>query len=691
MPPDPKRNRLTNESEEDRQAREFSEAAVRRKKDMESQAQSPYGRSAVEKSQNPTLAERILPESPAGQQYLRQGVDTLTSGIGGAAAGGIPGAAAGAGSSILGYMLNPYQAQDIGSFTNLSNLILPGASKAISAAKPVAAGMSRHPGIVNGLLGAMEGGISGGATAADTGTDNPGITAGATAALMGLLRGTGGYLQAGGRNLPASISPSVRSGIESLAEQNAGRLPASANPQGLLDTLTRQMSRLAPYIKTPAQEAEESVTRDVTSRELAAAQKALPKTRATLKAAETRAAAAEGVAGIGESEIEQAVKLERARSRDFLKSYPSESKKLETEIAELGKPQNRVTPAGQQAYDDAVTRKARLDKEFEIATRNASSEAALRENVTLAQQKAAADITKPVREADISVGTARAAFQATRREVERLAGVARSYVTRDAVRNEALDKMVALGARDPRTATPEARQAVAELEKSKGFSGQSLFEKTVEAPTGSEALSRGLMEFIGNDKETKAALRSRYVQHLFDTLQQGESGNVYGKTFVPEKFASWMNKISQNRRAFNNFMENPDAFDNLYALAEKLRKSSEGLSNPALNIHIGWGATGAAAYAAGRMVGTEHDGDIGGLLLQMGAAGLGAGAMSRLVNWKTLTNNILQSSGSRAKAIQQFLNSDDPTALPREVVKTAVRALVADSKPVNSPAKTSAP
>lgn len=692
MPPDPQRNKLQTESERARLARQLAEESNRRAAEIATKNASPAGRSEAEKVASPTLAERILPGHPRGQQYLRQGVDTLTSAAGGALGGGLPGALLGGAASLGAFALNPDQAQEIGSFTNLANLAIPGAVRGIQALKPVANALKNYPGLTGGALGFLEGGAQGAATGVDTGNSPAELGIG-QGLINAVLRGGSQHMQSGGREIPAAVSPDIRKGIRQLSEQAAGPVPPGTNAQGLLDALTRQMSKYAPYLRSPEQEAAEAMKEQVARTELSDVWKNLRKSRTALKGAETKAATAAGEADIAGSEITQATQLERARSRDFLKSYPAEAKRLDTELAELGKPNNRASAAGQAAYDQALARKAQLDQEFQIATRNSGNEARLRENVTLAQQKAAADIGKPVRDASLSVADAKAEYATNRKEVQRLTGTIRSFVTSEAARNKAIDDLVALGSKDPRTFTPEARQTIRELVKSPGFSGESLFKKTVEAPAEAEKLSKNIMEAIGSDSQTKAALRSRYVQHIFDTLQEGFDDSVNGKTFNPEHFEKWMTKVKANSRAFNEFMENPDAYETLYKLAERLRKGAQGLNNPSLGIHLGWGAAGMGAYVGGHMVGSDSGEDTGGLMLRMAGAGLGAAGVSKLLGWKGIANNLLQAKGFRAKAIQKFLEADDPSRLPQDTVKIAVRAMYGDDKPARptTPARTSQP
>lgn len=670
--PDPKKKQqqLQDESSRERDIRQLAREARRQQDEIDAANEAPSGRSVIESTTNPTLAERILPGNRTGQQAIRQGGDLVTSMLGGAVGGGIPGAVGGGLSSAVAGAINPNQAQELGSWTNLANLVLPGVNRVARAPGVSKMAAKAYPALTNAVLGGAEAGAQGLASASDSGRD-PAFAVGGAALLGGALGGLSGHAQSRGREFPTAVSPAARREMVKLAERE-GRVPANQSSQDLLNALTSDLTKGAPYMRTASEEMEDNLTKAVTTAKLSKAEANLPEVSAKLSAADDKLFTLKKQAAVDKAEMEQAIKLERARSLDFIKSFPAKAEELETEIKNL--------QSNGKAFQDAFQRKEKLQEEFKLSTEMANNEAFLRERVKVQKGIADVNFNKLIRDASQQVSVSSSAFDTAKREVNQLAAIAKSDITREEVRAQALDKLVMDGIRDPRRFTPEAAQAVRVLTKDPKFSPQSLFEKTLEAADGSELLTKGLMDAIGNDPLTKTALRTRYTQHVFDKFQQGESDNVFGKTFKPAEFVKYVQGI--NPRAFNNFMESSDAYGILFGLAERLRKGAEGLDHPSLGLRLAPLGIGTLAFGSAHLMNSNSDESLGGFLLKLGTVAAIGGAANRLISWKSITNDLLQAKGERAKAIRSFLEAEDPTRLPQGTLKIALRTLIGASKPV---------
>ena len=643
----------------------------------EKNADTVVNRSAEEKTTSPTLAERILPSNP---QAVRQVADTASSMAGGFLGGGLPGMLIGGGASLAAGAANPNQAREIGSATNLSNIFTPGIGRGLQAAKATGQLMQRYPGLFGGASDALEGLTSSLATAHDNPDANTlPILFGGTA-LSGLLGGTTRATQAAWKNTPAVASQGARADVRGLVK---GAIPQGGQADTLLKTFTRNLSKFAPAIETPEERIQREIEESLLQKKLPQAEARLKRAEITLKGAETKLTSAQTEAALKEAMFAAKVKEDFAKAKDFLANYDKEAARVEDELINARRAPDRYEPTGQARYKAAEDAKTALTKQYDDAQAITSNVGQLRQKVVEADQARYADFDKIVRDAKHARNTADDRFKAAKATVDNLARQAQSLATKKEMREEAVAHLVAAGIQDPRLMTEEARTTILQLANDPKLSPTSLFEMTIEAPRGSEQLTQGLMDALGGDILTKNAIRTRYIQHFFDMTQRGFDENVYGKTFNMEALDSFMTNIRKNSRAFNNFFENPDAFDVMDKLVEKIRGSYKNADKHTFNLRISTATSGMAAYAAGRMV-SSNSGDMGNLLLELGA-GVAAGvAANYLLSTRAVVNNMLQAKGVKAKMLQQFLESKDPSKLPKDVVRYAIRTLTADAIPLTN-------
>lgn len=636
------------------------------------------GRSAEEKSTSPTLAERILPSNP---QAVRQAADTVSSMAGGFFGGGLPGMLIGGGASLAAGALNRNQAREIGSATNLSNILTPGIGRGLQAAKATGQLMQRYPGLFGGASDALEGLTSSLATAHDTpDADNLPAIFGGTA-LSGLLGGTARATQAAWKNTPAVKSREVRKGVRDLIQ---GPIPGPSQGEPLLKAFTEKLSKFAPAIETPVEKMQRELEEALLQKQLPQAERLVDKTRTALKGAETKLTSAQKEAELKEAMFTSKVKGQFAEAKDFLSNYDKEAARIEDELIAARRAPDRHELTGQARYKAAEDAKTALTKRYEDAQALTSNVGQLRQKVVEADQARYADFDKIVRDATHVKNTADSRFKFAKETVDELSRQARSLATKKEMREEAVARLVAAGIQDPRLMTDEARTTILELVKDPKLSPTSLFEMTVEAPRGSELLTRGLMDSLQGDDLTKNAIRTRYIQQFFDMTQRGFDENVYGKTFNLEAMDKFMAGIRKNSRAFNNFFENDQAFDTMDKLVEKIRDSYKNADKNTFNLRISTATSGMAAYAGGRMVSSAGSGDMGNILLELGTAAAAGVAASYLLSTRAVVNNLLQAKGQRAKMLQQFLESKDPSRLPKDVVRYAIRTLTADAIPLTT-------
>ncbi len=649
---------------------------ARRATQIQNVAESPEGRSVVEGGD---LASRLAPENA---QRLRQLFDTGTSAAGGAAVGGLPGAAMGASASLLAGAMNPYQAQSIGSLSNAANLALPGAAKLLQKVPLVSRLLNRFPATTTGALDAAEGATGAAAAAVDTDQDAD-MTAGASglaAVLAGLPGGIMKRIQGSARELPTTMSPGIANTLRGMAS-NASAIPPGVTGKSLLDALTNQMSRLSPHLKTSAEVANDNVALKLALEGKTAAEAGLKKREAVLAGRKTAEAGILGDLNVEKAATRGAVNRDVDSAKDFLDAYPGQRAALEQQreaIRRSGNPQSAQNQATLQSIESNL---ARLDAEKAAAEKLATRTAKAGYDVRLERELADSPLLPKLRKAVASTSKAEDAVRKARSEVTTYAKQAESLVSSEAQRQRALDDLVALGIRDPRLVSDDAVKSVRALLDDRTLSAETLFRRTIEAPKDAEAVTAGLMEFIGRDPATKQALQSRYVEHLFDTLQTGFSDNVFGKTFDPKEAEKYLGLLKQNKRAVNAFFENPDAYNTLYGLMERLRRSGDDLNDTTARMRISVGATGMAALVGSQIVASDND-DIGGLILRLGGAGAAASAAAYVLSWKSVVNNLLQGKSKSAQVLKKVILADDLNRLPKDVLRAGIRAILAEAKPL---------
>jgi hypothetical protein len=639
-------------------------------------AESPEGRSVVEGGD---LASKLFPENA---QRARQAIDTGTSALGGALAGGIPGAALGAGASLLAGAMNPYQAQSPVSWSNAANIVAPGVSKFAGKIPLVKSLLDRFPATMTGALDATEGAMGGAAAAVDT-NQEPGMVTGTTG-LSALLAGLPGAamkkVQSSARELPAVMSPEIGKSLQSFASGGQAIQPPGSAKQ-LLETLTHQMSRLSPYLKTSAEEANDALNLKLALEGKTLAEGTLKKREAVLAGRKTAEATLEGDLRVDQAATKAAVKRDVNSAKDFLDAYPAERATLEQQrdaIRRSGNPQSPQNQAGLQRIDADL---ARLNAEKAASEKLATRTSKAAYDVQLERELADSPLLPKLRKAQASTTKASEALQRTKAEVSTYAKQAESLVSSEAQRQRALNDLVSIGIRDPRLVSDEAIKSVRSLLDDKTLSAETLFRRTIEAPKDAEAVTTGLMEFIGRDPATKQALQTRYVEHLFDTLQTGFADNVFGKTFDPKAAEKYLVTLKENKRAVNSFFENPNAYDTVYKLMERLRVSGQDLGENTMRMRISVGATGMAALVGSQIVATDND-DIGGLVLRLGGAAAAGSAAAYVLSWKSVLNKLLQSSGKDAELFKKIILADDLNRLPKDVLRSGVRAVLAEAKPL---------
>jgi len=625
------------------------------------------------------LAARLAPTGKA--QNLRNAFDAATSGVGGFFGGGPPGAAIGAGTSIFASLMNPNQGQSLGSATTAANIVLPGLSKALNTGRLIAPLMKNSPLTTGAAIDATEGTLGGAASAYDT-NQNIGQTAAGSGFLTALLGFPGRAFQSGAKKTPAYQSPGVRQQIAGMVDTSL--IPQGPNAaRGLLDTLTNQTSRLSPYVQTAAEKAEEAAKLKIAQAQKLAAEGRLKKGETVLAGRLSAEGNLEGLLDIEKSQIKQAAFRDVDSAKDFLDAYPTNKAAIEAEITAIKRsprwPSQAAQGEVQKLEGDLAKLEANQKQATILATRTQASTAAVRQAREVADSPLHAKLRKARMATERAVGN----VSRMRQEIESYAKQMTSLATNQQLRQEAFDELTAQGIADPRLLSDESVRAIRYLAEDKTISPETFFRRTVEAPKNAEAITNGLMDFIGKDKATRAAIQSRYVEHLFDTLQRGFNESITGKTFEGDLVSDYMKRLSQNKGAINSMFGNDDAYDTIYKLMEKLRESSEAIQDPAMKMRISVGTVGIGAAVGSHLVATDSEGP-GDFIIKAGAALAGGSAAAYALSWKSVVNKFLQGPATAdRKAMLAVITAKDITRIPKDTLRVGLRAMMADAKPLS--------